>query len=178
MRVLAIFALISLTASGCVTAALEGANITKDKVTIKNNIDKANRGDPEAQYKVGDAYCCSVREEGKGFYNTRLAVKWLCTSAQNGYAPAMYKIGKIYSGDVIDGVRLGRRLAQGVAGTSENPPVAYAWLALAKKNGIKEADKRSKEVWVDMSVPQREKTKSLIKDVKNVPCNWDVVIRK
>ena len=177
MRVPAILALISLTASGCVTAALEGANITKDKVTIDNNIDKANKGDPEAQYKVGDAYCCSVHE-GKGFYNTRLAVRWLCTSARNGYAPAMYKIGKIYSGDVIDGVRLGRRLVQGVAGTSENPPVAYVWLALAKKYGIKEADKRSKEVWVDMTDREREETRRLIKDAVNVPCNWEAVIRK
>ena len=177
MRVLAILALISLTSSGCVTATLEGANIAKDKLTVNNNIDKASKGNPEAQYKVGDAYCCSVHE-GKGFYNTRLAVRWLCTSARNGYAPAMYKVGKIYSGDVIDGVRLGRRLAQGIAGTSKNPPVAYVWLALAKNYGIKEADKRSKEVWIDMTAPERKETKRLIKDARNVPCYWEEVIRK
>ena len=177
MRVLVILALISLTSSGCVTAALEGANIAKDKVTVNNNISKAGKGDPEAQYKVGDAYCCSLHE-GKGFYDTRVAVKWLCTSARNGYAPAMYKIGKIYSGDVIDGVRLGRRLAQGIAGTSKHPPVAYIWLAFAKNYGINEADKRSKEVWVDMTASDREETRRLIKDAVNVPCFWDEVFRK
>jgi hypothetical protein len=67
---------------------------------------------------------------------------------------------------------------QGVAGASENPPVAYVWLALAKKYGIKEGDKRSKDVWVDMTASEREETRRLIKDVRNVPCEWGAVFRK
>ncbi len=153
----------------------EGGNIAKDKLTIRNNIVKARRGDPVAQFKVGDAYCCAVNE-GNGFYDTRVAVGWLCASASHGYGPAMFKLGKIYSGDVVDGVRLGRRLAQLIAGTSENMSVAYAWLAQAKAHGVAEASNPADKVWKDMSQSERSAARRLVQDGLRATCRWENAI--
>jgi hypothetical protein len=38
--------------SGCVSTAMEGANIAKDESIRSKNISAANAGDVEAQYKV------------------------------------------------------------------------------------------------------------------------------
>ena len=160
-----------LLCSGCASIAIEGLNISKDEVIYRSNIDEAEKGDPEAQYKVGDALCCSIHE-GSGFYNTKKSVDWLCRSARQGYGPAMYKVGKILSGDVIDGVRLSRRVAQGVAGTSTNLPVAYGWLRAAEKNGVEEAKDRADSVWSEMSVPQRAASAAITRTDLPAACTW------
>lgn len=170
-KILALLAL-TLLFGGCATAVIEGGNIAKDKSTIKKNIVKARAGDPVAQFKIGDAYCCSVHQ-GSGFYNTRVAVGWLCASASQGYGLAMYKLGKIYSGDVVDGVRLGRRLAQLIAGTSENRAVAYAWLAQAKAHGMVEASEPADEVWNDMSVAEQNAAQRLLQNGLRTTCRWE-----
>jgi hypothetical protein len=168
-----------LSATGCVSAGIEGANIAKDKATISNNLEMAQKGDAVAQFKVGDAYCCSVGESESGFYNTRVSVDWLCASAAQGYGPAMYKIGQIYSGHVTEGVRLARRVAQGVAGTSENHPVAYAWLAQAQGHGVLDAAKRAQEVWADMSAGERNQATRLLNAGLAATCRWeDAVLSK
>lgn len=89
--------LLLVALAGCAAPILEGANITRDKVIINNNIDAANAGDAEAQYKVGNALCCSLDDDESGFYDTQKSVAWLCKSAAGGYAPAELKLGKIYS---------------------------------------------------------------------------------
>src|SRR3546814_6649013 len=75
-----IAAITLLALGGCVGAVAEGANIAKDKATVSNNIEAARAGDAEAQYKVGDALCCSLNE-GEGFYDTPHSVAWLCSAA-------------------------------------------------------------------------------------------------
>ena len=177
MRALPFVCILALSLTGCVGVVMEGANITKDKVTIKNNIDKAKQGDRVAQYKVGDAYCCSLTEEPEAFYNTPVAVAWLCVSARNAYGPAMYKLGKIYSGDVVDGVRLIRRVSQGIVGSSENDAVAYVWLRHAAYHGVKEATKRATGVWNDMSNRDRSTATRLLQDGLRAKCRWEEVIR-
>ena len=47
---------------------------------------------------------------------------------------------------------------------------ADAWIPLARNCGIKEAAKRSREFWVDMTAPEREETRRLVKDAVNGPC--------
>lgn len=171
-RPLAAAALVSVGCSGCVSVAVEGANITKDEVVYQRNIDDAEAGDPVAQYKVGDALCCSVHE-GRGFYNTKKSVAWLCRSARQGYGPAMFQVGKILSGDVIDGVRLTRRLTQGIAGTSTNFPVAYGWLRAAEKNGVEDARDRADGLWNDMSDLQRSEAVDVLLPAEPDACTWE-----
>ncbi|TAD87794.1 MAG: hypothetical protein EAZ99_16340 [Alphaproteobacteria bacterium] len=90
----------------------------------------------------------------------------------------MFKLGKIYSGDTIDGVRLARRVAVGLAGTSTNLPVAAAWLKLADMNGEREAAARFADVWNDLSTAERASAQTVFERGVNAPCLWNEVIRQ
>lgn len=173
-RTIALLTVVGLSCSGCISFAVEGVNITKDEVIYQRNIDEARAGDRVAQYKVGDALCCSVHE-GSGFYNTKRSVDWLCRSARQGYGPAMFMVGKILSGDVIDGVRLTRRITQGVAGVSTNLPVAYGWLRAAERNGAPDAKDRADDVWTDMTDQQRAASVEVLRAALPEACTWDEV---
>ncbi|MEO1291518.1 MAG: hypothetical protein AAFV62_01590, partial [Pseudomonadota bacterium] len=164
--------LLGVLCAGCVAVGVEGANITKDEVVYQRNIVDARNGDPEAQYLVGDALCCSINE-GSGFYNTPKAMTWLCASARQGYAPAMFQAGKILSGDVVDGIRVSRRLVQGVVGTSTNLPVAYGWLRAAEANGVAEAQDRADEVWSEMAEAERAAAGETQEGALPELCTWE-----
>lgn len=163
-----------ITLSGCVSAVVEGGHAVRSEVIVRENIEAANAGNAEAQYKVGKAYCCSVHE-GSGIYNTQTSVEWLCKSARQGYAPAMTKLGKIYSGDVIDGFRLARRIAQGAAGNSTHMPTAVTWLQMAKAQGDADAGALAQELWTDMDAAQRSQTQQTLQYGLNAPCEWNQV---
>lgn len=164
-----------LAAGGCVGAVTESANISRDKVIIANNIEAAEAGDAEAQYKVGDALCCSINE-GHGFYDTREAVDWLCRAAEQHHGPAALKLGEIYSGDVVSGVRLMRRAAQGIAGNSTNVPVAYAWLRRAKADGMADAGTLAQTLWDELPDDQRADADAMVEGRQSLPCGWNSVI--
>ncbi len=161
----------SVAVSGCAAVAVEGAQATKSEVIISRNLKEAKAGDAEAQYKVGNAYCCSVHE-GSGLYNTKTSVEWLCRAAEQDYAPAMLKLGKIYSGDVIDGVRVSRRVAQGIAGTSKNLPVAWAWLQLAADRGEDNAAERASKIWEKLNETDQALAKQAYEQALDAPCEW------
>jgi TPR repeat protein len=160
---------------GCATVAIEGAQATKSETIISQNMKEAQAGSAKAQFTVGEAYCCSLHE-GSGIYNTKTSVEWLCKSARQSYAPAMFKLGKIYSGDTIDGVRLARRAAAGVAGTSTNLPVAAAWFKLAEVNGERTATDRLADIWADMSANDRRASEKIFDKGLSAPCLWNEVI--
>lgn len=163
--------------TGCAGAAVEGARATAAEVTISNNMAAAQAGDAKAQYEVGAAHCCSLNEGGGGLYNTPKAVSWLCRSAAQGYAPAMRKLGQIYMGDTIEGVRLQRRLAAAVVGSSTNFAVSYAWLQQAAARGESEAREEAQEVWGKMNATQRKEATRLQGLGLNATCRWEEAIR-
>ncbi|MBV5334010.1 sel1 repeat family protein, partial [bacterium] len=161
MRMIAAGTAVAFLLSGCAGAAIEVAQGARAEMTYNENIQAARRGDVEAQYKVGSALCCSVTE-GSSFYDTPQAVEWLCRAAAAGHTPAMRKIGRIYHGDVVEGVRLTRRLAQKIAGSSTNLAVSYAWLQMAATRGEPDASEEAQDVWKDMNAKQRSDAKRLI----------------
>lgn len=171
----ALLVIVVLALSGCSTLAIEGAQATKAEAIIALNIDEARAGDAEAQYKVGQAHCCSIHE-GSGIYNTKTAVAWLCQAARQDYAPAMVMLGKIYSGDVIDGVRLSRRVIQGVAGSSTDIPVALTWFQLAMDRGELDASDQAAGLWDDLSAAEKDRTRAIYAQGLNAPCDWEDVI--
>lgn len=161
---------------GCIGAAAEGANIVRDRAVFNNNIAAAQAGDVEAEYAVGAALCCSINE-GEGFYNTPVAVSWLCRAATQGHGPAALRLADIYSGDVVDGIRLMRRVAQGVAGTSTNLPVAYAWAVRADMRGVEGARSTVDALWADLAPEDHLLAQGLATDhSRPLPCEWDEVI--
>lgn len=46
---------------------------------------KAEAGDPEAQYQLGNAYCCGNSD---GFFDTEKAIEWWCKAAKQGHLKA------------------------------------------------------------------------------------------
>lgn len=167
-----IVALFSVFCAGCATVGIEAANISKDKVVYNNNIEAAKNGDPVAQYKVGDALCCSINEKAV-FYDTPKSVSWLCLSARQGHGPAMLKVGQILSGDVVDGVRLARRVAHSVAGKSTNFPVAYGWLRAAEGHGVPDARERADALWSEMSEQERAASQEFVGATLPRACTWE-----
>lgn len=166
---------ITIFLSGCAGIAIEGAKVARSELIISQNIDAAQAGDAQAQFNVGEAYCCSVHE-GSGLYNTQTSVEWLCRSARQGFTPAMFKLGKIFSGDVIDGIEWKRRIAQGIVGTSTNVAVAAVWLQFAADNGEPDAQERLQEVWDEMDEHSRESAQTLYRQGTDTACLWEEVI--
>jgi len=164
-----------LLLAGCAGAVAEGANITRDKVIVSNNIQAAQAGDAEAQFRVGDALCCSINEGG-GFYDTPKAVDWLCRAAAQRHGPAAFKLGAIYAGDVVDGIRVMRRVAQNIAGSSTNPAVAYGWLRRAEALGVGDAREASSDLWSALNAAERTEAEALVLGRTPLPCTWDEVI--
>src|SRR3546814_10993486 len=109
-----IAAITLLALGGCVGAVAEGANIAKDKATVSNNIEAARAGDAEAQYKVGDALCCSLNE-GEGFYDPPHPVAWLCSAAAQRHGPASPKLAALYACEPTPGAPPLRRAPRGPA---------------------------------------------------------------
>lgn len=159
---------------GCVAPILEGANVSKDKAVLSANREAAEAGDPEAQYKVGDAYCCSPREGG-GFYNNKLSTEWLCKSAQQGYAPAQYRLGQIYSGDMVDGIRILRRVATAAVGSPEDRAVAATWFALAAQQEQDDAAAQRDAILGALSDGERQRFEEYLAAGQSAPCRWDDV---
>ena len=77
---------------------------------------------------------------------------------------------------MIDGVRLARRAAQAVAGTSENHPVAYAWLVQAAARGETDAQPLADELWAGMSSAEQEETRELVDAGLQATCRWEDAI--
>lgn len=160
---------------GCVGAVTEGANIARDKVIFSSNIDAARDGDLEAQYRVGKALCCSLNE-GEGLYNTPAAVGWLCKAADRDHGPAALEIGDIYSGNVVSGVRLMRRLAQMAAGSATDRPTSYAWYRRAENLGVTAARERAADLWAEMSAGERRRAEVFVLGDSQLPCRWNDVV--
>jgi len=181
-RVALLTVFLAVFCSGCAAIPVEGAIAAKSEVVIANNIDAAERGDAEAQYKVGDAHCCSINE-GSGIYNTQKAVDWLCRSAQQGYSPAMFRLGKILTGDVFDGPRVLARVSFGIYEqvtdeTTTNFPLAMAWLLQARDAGEEGAEERVDEVWAEMTAADRLSAENYYALRLNAPCSWREVSGK
>src|SRR3546814_12926924 len=101
--------------------------------------------------RVGDALVCS-RSVGEGFDDTPQAGAWLCSAAAQRHGPASLKRGEIYAGDTISRARLLRRAAGGLAGSSTNMTVAYAWVRRADFLGVEAAREPANEIWSGLKI--------------------------
>lgn len=163
--------------AGCAGVAAEGANVARDKLVVQNNIEAARAGNADAQYKVGDALCCSIHE-GEGVYDTPMSVAWLCRAAAQGHGPAALKLGEIYSGDVISGLRVMRRVGQKIAGSTTDGPVAYAWLHRAETLGVKGANAAAGELWGTLTPGERDEASAMANGQRPLPCEWQDVVKR
>ena len=73
-------------------AAAQGFEAAKDFITLKVIKEKAEQGDPEAQYDLGVMYYYGKRVSK----NLRQAVYWTTKAAEQGYPDAQYNLGILY----------------------------------------------------------------------------------
>lgn len=162
---------IALLLSGCVGVALEGVGVAKDEYNRHDNMEAADAGDAEAQYKVGKSYCCQLQDKTTAIYDNDKATEYLCMSARQDYAPAALEMGNIYSGDVVSGLRLLRRAANLVRSHQfDDEQIAYYWYQQAAANGNADAQKALKKL--------DEQDISEFSDPATTPCTLEEVFGK
>ncbi len=165
-----------LALAGCAGVAVEGASIARDKAEAEMNMAAAESGNAEAQYKVGKSMCCALDNDGPSFYNTQQSVAWLCRSAAQNYGPAALKLAEIYSGDIVSGPRMMRRVAAKVADPRTNLPVSYAWYQRAAALGEVDGGKAAAKIWTQMTPTQQAEAEGLAKGQSPLACEWSQVI--
>jgi TPR repeat protein len=169
-----IVVMLAITLGGCVGAAMEGARTTADVARRDNLMPKAEAGDPVAQFKVGESYCCNTGGVS-GAYDNQKATEWLCKSAYQGYGPAQYKLGRIYSGDLVDGVRLFRRVAVAAFGPDSDLTLSEMWFTLAASQNVEGAAKKRDSIAEKLTPQQRATAAQLTQSWRTAPCTWNQV---
>lgn len=109
-----------------VVAGCYGVRLAYDDYTRQIWQEKAEAGDPEAEWIMGNSYCCG--EEGR-FYDAVEAMRWWCSAAKKGYAPAQLALGRIYEN------------AYKITAfpVPKNDVRAYVWYHVAEEGGLAEA---------------------------------------
>jgi TPR repeat protein len=80
---------ICLSVAGCSTKKWD-TRISYDNSNRVTLQESADTGDAEAQFQLGNSYCCG---DG-GFYDTAQAVEWWCKAAAQGHAAAKDKLAE------------------------------------------------------------------------------------
>jgi len=175
-RLMAVMGVLALAA--CAVAAVEGVNIARDQAIYSSHIDAARAGNAEAQYRVGNALCCSLNEGSGPFYSTPQAVSWLCRAAEQNHGPAAFRLGEIYSGTTVKGVRLAREATETVLGHNTNRAVAYAWMSRAAALNEPHATVKRNEIWAKLSATERDSGQAMATGQAPVLCEWREVTRQ
>ncbi|MFO1434777.1 MAG: tetratricopeptide repeat protein [Candidatus Competibacteraceae bacterium] len=144
---------------------------------------QAAKGDPKAQYKLGEMYLKGQGTE-KDF---KEAAKWLRQAAEQGYAPAQSNLGVMYGKgrgvlqDDKEAVKWLRQAAeQGYApaqsnlgvmykwgqGTERNLIQAYMWFDLAAKQGDQKAEINRARLAEEMTTTQIAEAQRLAREWK------------
>lgn len=78
---------------GCATSSLN--RVDQDNAARKTLLADAKRGDANAQFLLGESYCC-----GTGFYSTSEAIKWWCHANAQNHTGANKRLVEHLSGDI------------------------------------------------------------------------------
>ena len=176
MRCLVLIATIACTLmlDGCYTPLIEGAQEGYDAARRDSLQAGAASGDPVAQYKLGDTYCC----QGGGpmdkvsIYDNHKATQWYCRAAKQGYGPAQMRLARIYAGHPLRGLHVALR-ASALAGTTEmDRGVALMWASVAAGQGIDNATALRDEIMEQATGSERAKAAILVKHWRTAPCGW------
>jgi hypothetical protein len=88
----------------------------------------------------------------------------------------MFRLGRIYDGDTVDGLRVGRRVAAAIADKPPHPDVAWVWFSLAADAGATDGAKRAERVQSRMSASDLDRTRLLrMANPAAMPCTQNQV---
>ena len=173
------FALLSVLVStlllgGCYTPLIEGAQEGYDAVRRDPLQAGAASGDPAAQYKLGDTYCChgGGPMDKVSIYDNHKATYWYCKAARQGYGPAQLRLAQVYSGDPIHGLHIALR-ASALAGKAETDVgIALMWASVAANHGVSDATALREEIAAKATAEERAEAALLMKYWHTAPCQW------
>ena len=170
---LAAASLLALALSGCVGAVIEGSSAATDMAKRDGLEASAAGGNAEAQYKLGETYCCRVGLK-MGVYDNDKATAWMCKAADQGYGQAEYRLAEIYSGSPFT-YRLMRRVGTAIKGAPTNIPVALVWAERARDHRVDGAKGLLKSLRKHATPAERARAADL-KAGGQVPCRWHETI--
>jgi TPR repeat protein len=173
------FALLPVLAStlllgGCYTPLIEGAQEGYDAIRRDPLQAGAASGDPVAQYKLGDTYCChgGGPMDKVSIYDNHKATYWYCKAARQGYGLAQLRLAQVYSGDPIHGLHIALRASALVGKAGTDIGIALMWASVAANHGVDDATALREEIMARATTEERTGATSLMKDWRTAPCQW------
>lgn len=125
----------------------------------------AINGDTEAQYLLGQSYCCGL-EEGK---NDEKAVTWWCQAARDGHTQAQFELGRLYQmGDLTLAAETRYRSVP----VKKDNVVALAWYAVAARNGHTLAKKYEALLYRNLNSVEKQQAYEMLRDPRSIPCRY------
>jgi TPR repeat protein len=169
---------VTVALSGCAAPVVEVALQARDSLSRGDLEQAAAQGDAKAQYDLGDTYCCAITgqtDSAVSAYDNEKATYWMCKAAQQDYAPAAYRLARIYSGDVVSGVRILRRAAQIAATPQKDNAVALMWARRAAAQNASGASAFARDISRRASSAELRRANQLASDWQSAPCIWSQV---
>jgi hypothetical protein len=171
---LAIFAS-PLLLDGCYTPLIEGAQQGYDVIRRDSLQAETASGDPVAEYKLGDTYCChgGGPMDKVSVYDNPKATYWYCKSARQGYGPAQLRLAQVYSGHPIHGLHVALRASALVDTVETDLGVALMWARVAATHGGGgDAVELRDEIMAQATDKDRARAAALTRDWRAAPCRW------
>ncbi len=163
-----------LLLDGCYTPLIEGAQQGYDAARRDSLEAETASGDPVAQYKLGDSYCChgGGPMDNLSVYDNQKATYWYCQAARQGYGPAQLRLAQVYSGHPIHGVHLALRASALVGTAKTDLGVALMWASLAANNGVEDSVAWRDKITDQATGTERARASTLMKYWRTAPCRW------
>jgi hypothetical protein len=99
----------------------------------------------------------------------------MCKAAQQDYAPAAYRLARIYTGDVVSGVRILRRSAQMISTPQKDNAVALMWARRAAAQNESGASDLARDISRRATSAELRRANQLASDWQSAPCTWSQV---
>ena len=172
--VLLLMVALPLLLEGCYTPLIEGAQQGYDVARRDSLEADTTTGDPVAQYKLGNTYCClgGGPMDNLTVYDNPKATYWYCKSARQDYGPAQLRLAQLYSGHPIHGLHIALRASALVDTVQTDLGVALMWAKLASTHGDEDATELRDKIMADATEKDRARAATLAKNWHAAPCRW------
>jgi TPR repeat protein len=166
--------------AGCVAPVVNGARAGIDIAKRHSLSAKATAGDAQAQYKLGNTYCCESGPEfarSLSIRDNQKATEWLCRAAVQSYGPAQYELARLYAGHESGGFGPVAWISAPFRRNKESAwPSAWVWASLAASNGVRKAVKLRDESFRRLSSSEQQSVLLILDDWHDQPCTWKQVL--
>lgn len=159
---------------GCYTPLVEGAQQGYDAARRDPLHAEAVTGDPVAEYKLGNTYCChgGGPMDNLTVYDNPKATYWYCKSARQDYGPAQLRLAQLYSGHPIHGLHIALRASALVDTVQTDLGIALMWATRAATQGDEDATELRDQITAQATARDRAKAATLVKNWRAAPCRW------